>query len=112
MFDFLSVLGSNFISSVIENFKIFKLFKIIRVRKIGDYISKLTLPKDVKAFINMIKLAFYMILWLHITACIWYYIVNNYYGFKVFEDPTINPFGLEWYPILNWDNPNNSVIFL
>lgn len=111
VFDFLSVGGSNFISKVFERLGLLKLFKIIRVRRVGVYISKLTLPKDVKAFINMVKLAFYMVLWLHMSACIWYYMITWYYGNEVvagFDDPR----GKVWYAPINWDNQNESVIFL
>ena len=88
------------------------MFKIIRVRRVGIYISILTLPKDAKAFINMIKLAFYMLLWLHISACIWYFMTSRYYGFEFQNDPNIDPRQKVWYSPNYWYNYPEQPIFV
>ena len=71
LFDFLAVLGSNIFDEFGEVFQFFGLFKMIRVRRLSTYLDGLNLAKDIKAFLSILKLTFYLVLWLHIQACIW-----------------------------------------
>lgn len=59
-----------------RRFSVFGFFKLIRVRRVGTFINRLNLTKDMKAYLNFIKLSFYLSVWLHIHACLWYLVVS------------------------------------
>jgi hypothetical protein len=117
--DTLSYLGSLPGISDGSILKLFKVLKMVRVRRLTVFIKKLNLPEQLKAFIDLVVVAFYLCLWLHIQACIWFAIVNFKGHFpQDFEeilneqDPLtrllLNPETGEereynpWYPPLDW----------
>lgn len=90
LYDLLSLLGANVFELINSNFKFLqfcKLFKIARIRRINDFIKNLNSTKDIKALLNLVRMMFILILWLHIQSCVWYYVVML--------DKT-------WFPPLNW----------
>ena len=54
----------------------FKLLKMVRVRRLTIFIKKLNLPEQLKALIDLAVVTFYLCIWLHIQACLWFSIVN------------------------------------
>ena len=80
-------------------FKIFKCAKIVRVIRIKAVIAKLNVPANIKAGINLVKLVFYLYLWIHIISCIWYFtILSN-------KDEFLAPgVSARWYPPSDWVN--------
>ena len=56
--------------------KMFRLLKMVRVSRLTTFIKKLNLPEQLKALIDLSVLTFYLCIWLHIQACLWFSIVN------------------------------------
>ena len=53
-----------------EAFKILKLFRVIRLNKLIAYMNSTI---EVKHSLMIIKLCFFLILYLHLSGCIWSY---------------------------------------
>ena len=49
---------------------------MVKVRNIAKIISKLDVKDDVKALISALKLVFYLLIYLHIKACLLFYVTN------------------------------------
>lgn len=43
---------------------------MLRIIRIGTFINSLNIHRDLKAVLKMMKLTFYMVLWIHVKACI------------------------------------------
>lgn len=54
----------------------FGLLKIIRVFRLSSIINNLNLREQLKLTIKIIKLCFFLVLYVHIVACMWYYLVR------------------------------------
>jgi len=78
--DFLAILGTGVVTSIVPNFKVFGIFKVVRILRLGTMITKMNVPEDVKALFNLVKLVFYLCLLLHVLGCIWYYICGLSFG--------------------------------
>ena len=59
VFDFLSVCAN------IPNLDYFGVCKLIRIKRIHDFIRKLTVPRSTKAFLKLLKLILYIMLYIH-----------------------------------------------
>ena len=70
--DLISVLGSNFFTSLVPQMKTLSYAKLIRIRRLGRYIRSLKLPVMQKEMFNLLKLLLYLTLSLHISACLWF----------------------------------------
>lgn len=57
-------------------FKYFQIFKVIRIFRIGTFISQLHIDKQKKAFLKVLKLIFYVFMYLHVLTCFWYIIIS------------------------------------
>lgn len=73
MFDFLALLGSGVFEKVIPNNTLFGLMKLLRVKRLSKWISKLNVSKTIKINMILIKLLLYLILYLHCLGCFWYF---------------------------------------
>jgi len=63
--DFLAILGTGVVTSLVPNFKLFGIFKVVRILRLGTMITKMNVPENIKALLNLIKLIFYLCLLLH-----------------------------------------------
>ena len=70
--DLFAVLGTGLITAVVPSFKFFGFFKMFRIMRLGTMITKMNVPEDIKAFFNLMKLCFYLILGVHIMGCVWF----------------------------------------
>ena len=104
--DILSILGIGPITNLVPVFKIFGVFKTIRVLRLSEYISKLNLNSLTKSVLNLIKLIIYLSLFLHMIACIWYITVKQNAD-KL--DETGRSF--QWYPPTDWISYKDSKLF-
>ena len=66
-----SVNNGTFILSLLN------LLKLIRVARLSRLIAYLNLKSDIKMAIRLIKLLFFLILYLHCVSCFWFYIVKQ-----------------------------------
>ena len=86
--------GSN--SNFLKALSILKLFRVMRLSKLITYMNS---TDDVKNSLKVLKLCFFLILYVHLVGCIWVYI-NQF-----------NPPGKYWMPIefLQDNEEGNSV---
>jgi hypothetical protein len=54
----------------------FGILKLIRVGRISSVIMNLNMSQEVKAGFKVIYLVFLMLMYIHVMACIWYYVVT------------------------------------
>ena len=69
-------------------------------------ISKLNVPEETKAILNLSKLVFYLIQILHVIACAWYFITLLNANYIDEED-----YDMTWIPPLDWLNYKASDLF-
>ena len=101
--DFLAILGTGVVTSFVPSFQIFGIFKMIRILRIGGIISRLTLPEETKAVLNLCKLVFYLLNILHVLACGWYFACHL--NANTIDD---QGYDLTWIPPLEWLNYKDS----
>ena len=90
--DALAILGTNVVTNFMPSFKIFGIFKMGRILRLGVIISRLNVAENVKAMLKFFKLFFYLCLYMHILGCSWWMVtVQN--KDKVDE----NGMSLQWY---------------
>ena len=77
LYDGLSILGSGYVASMVQKFKIFGFFKMTRIRRIGIFITKLNLTGKLKSVINIFKIVVYLMYLLHIQTCLWWFCVSQ-----------------------------------
>jgi len=55
------------------------MLKVVRVARLSVVIQSLNIRQDIKAYLKLCKLSFYIMIYIHIIACIYYYtlIVNK-----------------------------------
>ena len=58
-------------------FELFSLLKLVRVLRLSRLITHLNLRNEVKVSLRLIKLIFFLIMYLHWVGCAWYYIVKQ-----------------------------------
>ena len=104
--DVLSILGIGPVANQISMFKIFGVFKTIRVLRLSEYISKLNLHRLTKGVLNLIKLIIYLALFLHMIACFWYMTIKKN-ALKVDEAGR----SMQWYPPTEWLSYKDSQLF-
>ena len=78
-YDILTIIGSGFITGSYPFLKFLQFFKITRIRKIGNFIEHLTVTREIKASLNIVKIIIYLLLFLHNYACLWWRVVK-YHG--------------------------------
>ena len=58
-------------------FKVFGALKLVRVLRLNKIITYLRSTEEIKAGLKVIKLIFFLIMYLHCFGCIWYMIVSQ-----------------------------------
>ena len=104
--DFLAILGTGVVTSLFPTFKIFGIFKVVRILRLGAMITAMNVPEDVKALLNLIKLIFYLCLFLHVLGCVWFYVCRL--SFNQVDDLGLL---LTWYPPTDWLWYEDSILF-
>lgn len=59
-----------------KNFKLLGIMKLIRVLRLNRIIMYLNVKQDIKASIKLIKLVFFLLMYVHFVGCLWYSVVN------------------------------------
>ena len=75
-FDFFSYAISNDKSNALL-LQMFGLLKLVRVLRLSRLITFLNLKSDIKMSLKLVKLIFFLVLFLHWLGCIWYFIVKQ-----------------------------------
>ena len=60
-----------------ELYALFGLIKMGRIFRLKKIIQFLNLVEDLKAFLNLFKLMFFIVMYLHCFACVWWYITKT-----------------------------------
>ena len=104
--DFLAILGTGAVTNFVPPFKIFGIFKMIRILRLGAIISRSILPEETKALLNLAKLVFYLLLILHLLACGWYFACH----INALRTD-LEGYDVTWIPPLDWLNYKATVVF-
>lgn len=76
LIDLLALLGTQVFHSLHHSLKLFQIFKVLRVFRIGQMITNSSLQHHVKILANIGRLVMYLILYLHCLACVTNYAVS------------------------------------
>lgn len=60
-----------------EILPLFSLLKLIRVTRLGRIIERMNVKEDIKLLIKLSQIIFFLIMYIHIIACVWYLIVQT-----------------------------------
>lgn len=77
-----------------EILSLFSLLKLIRVTRLGRIIERMNVKEDIKLMMKLAQIIFFLIMYIHIIACVWYLIVQT--------DEL-------WVPPLESIDPNNDL---
>ena len=80
--DLVSTIPFDFIAETLFNtksatIKVFGALKLIRVLRLNKIIAYLRSTEELKAFLKLVKLTFFLIIYLHCMGCIWWFIVSR-----------------------------------
>ena len=99
LFDFFALLGAGVVTDYLPYLKIFGIFKVARIFRLGTVVTKANVHQDIKSAMILFKITFYLCLWLHLNACTFYYVAS-----LSLDDPEQG----NWYPVLDMANINES----
>ena len=57
--------------------QIFGILKLFRVTRLGRIIAYLNVKEDTKVILKLAKLVFFLIMYIHLVGCCWYWIVSQ-----------------------------------
>ena len=80
--------------------------KMIRIRRVGIFVRNLNVRINIKALFNLLKLGLYLILALHISACLWFNLTQLSKGIEDDHD-TAN----HWIPPYDFLNFKESMLY-
>ena len=53
------------------NVSVLSFFKMVRIMRIDEVLSRANLPLKLKTMLNLMKYTFYLLLYLHLLGCLW-----------------------------------------
>lgn len=104
--DSLALFGNGIFRSFWAPFKLFRIFKTMRIIRIGNFITSLNIPRDSKAVLNLIKLTFYLFLWIHVNACM----MNLITSINISNMDNISKL-TRWYPPFDYIDIKSSMFY-
>jgi hypothetical protein len=69
----LLILGNNSTTEL----QLFGILKLVRIARIGTTIAYLNVRSEIKIILKLAKLVFFLMLYLHLVGCTWYFIVKS-----------------------------------
>ena len=81
--DFMSTVPLDTITLIFTNkanadkFKLFGILKLIRLVRLNRLITGLHAERRVKTILKIIKLTFFLMLYVHCQGCVWYFVVKQ-----------------------------------
>lgn len=105
VFDAMAILGTGFITREYPSLKIFKCTKIVRISRLSSLIKKMNQPAEFKATVELFKMIFFLILWVHIVACIWWVVIQEHK-----DDLDVMGFSLQWYMPVDFLNYPDALL--
>jgi hypothetical protein len=67
--DVLSSFGASFLVNIVPELRPFGYIKLLRVFRLGGMISRANIDESTKALLNLSKLIFYLVFYLHLVGC-------------------------------------------
>ena len=58
-----------------KNLSLFSTLKLVRVTRVSRIISRLNVAREKKHVLKLIQLVFFLVMYLHILGCVWFWIV-------------------------------------
>jgi len=58
-----------------KNLSLFSTLKLVRVTRVSRMISRLNVARETKHVLKLIQLVFFLVMYLHILGCVWFWIV-------------------------------------
>ena len=69
------------LNSILKNddprFELFGILKLGRLNKLKKIISYLNVVEEVKQFLNLMKLVFFIVIYVHCFACTWWFMIKD-----------------------------------
>ncbi|CAI2363764.1 unnamed protein product [Moneuplotes crassus] len=75
-FDFITIFFSG-VDSGSLTFQLFGLLKLVRVLRLSRLITYMNLQDELKMSLKLIKLFFFLVMYIHCVGCIWFFIVKQ-----------------------------------
>ena len=75
--DVLSSFGASFLVNIVPELRPFGYIKLLRVFRLGNMIARANIDVTTKAMLNLSKLIFYLMFYLHLVGC-YLYIVTSW----------------------------------
>jgi hypothetical protein len=77
--DLLACMPFDSLNAFINNnlLQLFSLLRLARVLRLGKIISAMKIKDEIKLSLKLLKLIFFLMVYVHCVGCIWYYIVIN-----------------------------------
>ena len=60
-----------------KNFKLFGTLKLIRVIRLNRIIRDMSAPNHIKVTFKLMKVTFFLVLYIHILSCLWYAVAKQ-----------------------------------
>ena len=60
-----------------RSFKVFGVLKLVRLLRLTRIIRNMNVRRDSKTMLKLAKLIFFLIMYVHCTSCLWYFIVKR-----------------------------------
>ena len=81
LIDFVSTVPVDTISEYIfstknKNLALFSTLKLVRVTRVSRMITRLNVARETKHVLKLTQLIFFLVMYLHILGCVWFWIVN------------------------------------
>lgn len=57
--------------------KLFSLLKLVRILRLGRLVAHLDIKNELKTSIKLVKLIFFVCMFIHLLACVWFWIVKQ-----------------------------------
>lgn len=73
----LDTIYETFFKTKNENLALFSMFKLIRVSRLSRMISRLNVDRGKKHIMKLTQLIFYLVMYLHVLGCVWFWIVGS-----------------------------------
>lgn len=87
------------------------MLKAVRVLRLSKVIQNLNIRQDIKAYLKVLKLIFYLFMYIHIIACIFHYVISAKKVWVRGTDYPLQPrFGGE-KDIFFWSEPKDRMYF-
>jgi hypothetical protein len=88
--DILSLLAVGPIVELYKPLAIFGLLKMLRVFRISKMIATTNLDKNYKAVLNITKIVFYLVLYVHMVGSFWWLVISLGYPEIYYANPEKN----------------------